>query len=89
MKNPCDDCLVKACCSKQCNEKDEHIEYIIWNELKDICKLIDETDHTLKKNIPKEVRKKHKEIRKLCNKVSNETTEIFKRYIKFGIKQIK
>jgi uncharacterized protein (UPF0335 family) len=78
MKNPCDECLIKPCCSDRCDKKHSYTEFLS-NELQDIYKLMYNDGPN------KEVRQRYLKIRKLCDRNTNENNIIFERYLEVGI----
>ena len=83
MKNPCDNCLLKPCCSCMCNNKDEYTEFLI-NALTDISHLMyDEKGNKVNTGIL--VKLEHERILKLAQQNADEKDKIFDRYFSIGI----
>ena len=80
MKNPCDECLVKVCCTEQCNEKEVYTEWSI-RCLEKICMKVYSRNGNRRKHIKKELWKQHEMCADRCEKNTQENQNIFKRIL--------
>ncbi len=83
MKNPCNECLVRAACTALCDRKHHYTEFLI-NNLVAVCKTIYNNDGTRRLVIQVDVREWYKTAMDRCEKNSDETNKIMDRYISFG-----
>jgi hypothetical protein len=84
IKDPCKECLVKACCSKPCDEKYEYISYCVSN----LTKFYEKYEIYKEGRVPKEdiflsneVLNKKRKLEKICDQNNKDINTSIKRGI--------
>jgi hypothetical protein len=80
MENPCKKCVIQACCTKLCKEKEIYTETILM-QLSVFCRnnVYDKKGFPLPNSKDKEIRKQLNSYKRLCDKNNKEVSKIILR----------
>jgi hypothetical protein len=79
-KNPCDQCLVKSCCTEWCKPKNEYTDENL-DFLTRLCTIIYKNNGKKRRNISTEVKNAHEQALNVCEENKVELALILKRYV--------
>ena len=80
MKNPCNNCIIKACCTKLCKEKETYTEQVLV-QLSLFCKehIYDVFGNVIKHQNDAEIQIKLNKYRNICKRNNKEISSIILR----------